>query len=539
MIQKTSWRKIIMTSTMKYINKNLTRLSLIGLMLGSSNMWMACTGDFDTINTSKTELTTLSETEIPYLFSRAQQQASYASGTYQTAQNLFADLYAQYFATTTPNFQSDRYFMHPTWIDAHWNPIYTQVVPQLKTLFEQTDPASSEYALASIWWVFSFHRLTDYYGPVPYFDAGIAANSVKYDSQSAIYDDFFKRLTAATTVLQGKTSEKPYGSYDIIYAGDVNKWIKFANTLRLRLALRISKIDPTRARTEAEAAISGGLMTTSADDAMMVKNLTGEDFNGLATISGWGEFRMSASMESVLKGYNDPRMAIFFQPAFNTGTFEGLRNGLGSTELTHELNTNDNNSNIGTRWIRNTGAGSSWDRQLAVYQDIMHTAEAYFLLAEATLNGWTTGGTAQSFYEKGIETSMAGWGITGAAVTSYISSTNTPIAPADQQNSPALSNIPVSWGATETIQREQIGTQKWLALYPDGMEAWAEFRRSGYPKLYNVVNSVNDDVPKTAFPKRIPFLLLEKNSNTEAVNAAVTLLGGPDKASTPLWWDVD
>lgn len=524
---------------MKYRNKNVTRLSLIGLMVVWSNTWMACTGNFEAINTSKTELTSLTKTEIPYLFARAQQQASYVAGTYQTAQNLFADLYAQYFATTTPNFQSDRYFMHRTWIEAHWNPIYTQVVPQLKTLFEQTNPASSEYALASIWWVFSFHRLTDYYGPVPYFDAGIVANSVKYDSQSEIYDDFFKRLAAATTVLQGKTSEKPYGTYDLLYAGNVSKWIKFANTLRLRLALRISKIDPLRARTEAEAAIAGGLMNASDDDAMLVKSLTSEDYNGLATISGWGEFRMSASMESVLKGFNDPRMAIFFQPAYGTGTFEGIRNGLGSSELTHFLNTNDNNSNIGTRWIINTGSGSSWNRQLAVYQDIMHAAEAYFLLAEATLNGWTTGGTAQSFYEKGIETSMAGWGINGAAVTNYISSTNTPIAPADQQNSPALSNIPVSWGTNESIQREQIGTQKWLALYPDGMEAWAEFRRSGYPKLYHVVNSVNDDVPTTAFPKRIPFLLLEENSNTEAVKAAVALLGGPDKASTPLWWDVD
>lgn len=524
---------------MNYKSKNLTRLLLVGLILVSSNTWMACTGNFESINTSKNELNSLSETEIPYLFSRAQQQASYVAGAYQTAQNLFADLYAQYFATTTPNFQSDRYFMHRTWIEAHWNPIYTQVVPQLKTLFERTNPASSEYALASIWWVFSFHRLTDYYGPVPYFDAGIAANSVKYDAQSEIYDDFFKRLAAATAVLRTKTSEKPYGKYDIIYAGDVTKWIKFANTLRLRLALRISKIDPARARTEAEAAIAGGLMTASTDDAMMVKSLTGEDYNGLATISGWGEFRMSASMESVLKGFNDPRMAIFFQPAYGTGTYEGLRNGLGSSELTHTLNTNDNNSNIGRRWIINTGSGSSWNRQLAVYQDIFHAAEAYFLLAEATLNGWNTGESAQSFYEKGIATSLIGWGITGEPVLNYISSSNTPIAPGDQQNSPALSNIPVSWGATEAIQREQIGTQKWLALYPDGMEAWAEFRRSGYPKLYHVVNSVNEDVPTTAFPKRIPFLLLEENSNTEAVKAAVNLLGGPDKASTPLWWDVD
>ncbi|RAK02800.1 SusD/RagB-like outer membrane lipoprotein [Larkinella arboricola] len=519
------------------INKFL-KMSMVGLLAGSAGIWSGCTGDFDEINTSKTAITTLTPTELPYLFARAQQQASYAAGTYQTAQNLYADLFAQYFATTTPNFQSDRYFMHPTWINSHWNPIYTQVVPQLKTLFEQTDPASSQYALASIWWVFAFHRLTDYYGPVPYFDAGVPANSVKYDPQDKIYDDFFKRLAAATEVLKGKTAEKPYGSYDIIYAGDVNRWIKFANTLRLRLALRISKVDPARAKTEAEAAIAGGLLTANTDNAYMVKNLAGGDNNGLATISGWGEFRMSAAMESVLKGFEDPRIGIYFQPAFNTKTYEGLRNGLGPTELTDPLNTNDNNSNIGTLWIRNTGAGSAWDRQLAVRQDIMHTAEAYFLLAEAALNGWNTGGvTAQQAYENGIRASMEGWGITGATVDAYIASTKTPVAPQDQQKSPALTNITVKWGATEAVQREQVGTQKWLALYPDGIEAWAEVRRSRYPKLYPVVNSVNADLPTTKSPRRIPFLLLEQQSNTEAVKAAVSLLNGPDNAATPLWWD--
>ncbi len=109
------------------------------------------------------------------------------------------------------------------WLTGHWNPIYTQVVPQLKTLFEQTDPASAEYALANVMWVFAFHRLTDYYGPVPYFDAGIPAISVKYDAQADIYKDFFVRLDAATTALKAKSTEKPYGTFDLIYAGDVSQ----------------------------------------------------------------------------------------------------------------------------------------------------------------------------------------------------------------------------------------------------------------------------------------------------------------------------
>lgn len=523
---------------MKVFNNRYFRNSSIAAMIGSATILGSCTGDFAEINNSPIQLTELSETELPYLFSRALQQASYQAGTYQTAQNLFADLYAQYYATTTPNFQSDQYFMHPTWINSHWNPIYTQVVPQLKTLFEQTDPASAEYALASIWWVFSFHRLTDYYGPVPYFNAGSPASTVAYDSQEAIYDDFLKRLDAATTILTGKTGETPYRAYDIIYAGNVSKWIKFANTLRLRLALRISAADPARAQAEAEAAIAGGVLSLDTDNAMMVKNTVGDDNNGLATISGWQEFRMSAAMESVLKGYQDPRIGIFFQPAFATQTYEGLRNGLGSAQLSQTLNTNDYNSNIGSRWIVNTGGSAAWNRQLAVAQDIMHTAEAYFLMSEAALNGWNVGsGTAKSLYESGIRASMSGWGITGATVETYIAGTTTPIAPQDQQNSPAMTNVPVSWGATEAIQREQIATQKWLALYPDGIEAWAEFRRTRLPKLYQVVNSVNTNVPVTERPRRIPFLQLEYNSNAAAMPAAVDLLGGPDNAGTPLWWD--
>jgi len=103
----------------------------------------------------------------------------------------------------------------------------------------------------------AFHKVTDYWGPIPYFQAGIPATSVPYDAQDKIYDDFFKRLTAAVTVLKGKPAgSTAYGAYDLIYGGKVASWIKFANTLRLRLALRISKVDPSRAKAEAEAAVA-------------------------------------------------------------------------------------------------------------------------------------------------------------------------------------------------------------------------------------------------------------------------------------------
>lgn len=522
---------------MKIFKTKFISLGIFAILaLGLGVYFSSCTKDFEELNTDKTKLTTLSSTEYPYLFSKAQSAASFAFWRYQVAQNLFADLYCQYFATTATYFPSDRYVIRMDWMAYHWIPVYTEAVPQLKTLLEQTDANSAENALAKIWWVYTFHRVTDYYGPIPYFNAGEPGRTVAYDAQDKIYDDFFVKLNEAVTTLKGKTSEKPYGNFDLLYKGDVNKWIKFANTLRLRLAMRISKANPTKAKTEAEAAVANGVMTDIADDAYMVKSQDGSDFNGLSGISVWNEFRMSASMESVLKGFEDPRIGVFFQPASNTGTYEGLRNGLSPAQLGIDANSNDNNSNVGERWVQ--GKGAAWNGQNTAPQNIMHTAEAYLLRAEAAQNGWSVGGTAKELYEKGIEASMRQWGVNdAAAISAYLSSEKTPIAPGDQQGTPALSNIPVKWGASDAQQREQIATQKWLAVYPDGIEAWAEFRRTRYPKLYAPVNSENADVPQGQFLRRIPFLDLEKNTNKPAVDAAGALLGGPDKASTPLWWD--
>ena len=502
-------------------------------------LFVSCTKKFGDINTDKNSIATVGASELPFLFSQAQSTATNSQWNYQVAQNLFADQYAQYFACDATYFPSDRLVIRMDWVGAAFNPMYTLVVPQLQTIFKNTDPASAEYALASIWWVYTFHKVTDYWGPIPYFSAGTPGNSVAYDSQDKIYDDFFKRLTTAVTVLQGKTGEQPFGSFDLVYGGNVNKWIKFANTLRLRLAVRISKADPARAKTEAEAAYAGGVLTTSpADDALIQRSTKGSDGNGLSIMSDWNEFRMSASMESVLKGYNDPRMPVYFLPAKNTGTYEGLRNGLTATQLTLDPNSHDNNSHAGPRWASPAAGGIS--TYLATSQNVMATAEAYFLRAEGSLLGWNMGGNAKDLYEAGITNSLAQWGITNTTIVSnYINSMSTPVAPMDYLNSPAMTNIPVKFSADPAVEKEQIATQKWLALFPDGMEAWADYRRSRVLKLYPVANSDNPDISNTStqWIRRIPFLLSEKQNNSAEVDKAVQLLNGPDKVTTPLWWD--
>ncbi|MBC6491472.1 SusD/RagB family nutrient-binding outer membrane lipoprotein [Flavihumibacter stibioxidans] len=509
---------------------------IAGLILAGSVYLSGCTKKFEELNTDKTKLTTLGASEYPFLFSKAQSAASYKYADYQIAQNLFADLYAQYYATSATYFPSDRYTIVSDWLPGHWLPQYTEVVPQLRTLLKETDAASAENALANIWWVWSFHRITDYYGPIPYFQAGEPLNTIPYDAQDKIYDDFFKRLNASIDVLKSNTSATPYGNFDLIYSGNVAKWLKFANTLKLRLALRVSKADPARAKAEAEAAVASGVMTATSDDAYMVATPAGNDANGLAGIAGWNEFRMSATMESVLKGYEDPRIGVYFQPASSTGTYEGLRNGLSPTQLGDALNSNDNNSNVGTRWV--TGGGASWNNNLSTPRNIMHSAEAYFLRAEGALLGWNMNGTAKELYEKGIEASMNQWGVTdAAAITAYINSNNTPVAPADAMASPAVNNYPVKFDADPAMQIKQIAQQKWLALFPDGFEAWADLRRMGVLQQYPLVNSDNPDLPVGTRIRRLPFIDLEKRTNGAAVEAAVQLLGGPDKPNTKLWWD--
>jgi hypothetical protein len=155
------------------------------------------------------------------------------------------------------------------------------------------------------------------------------------------------------------------------------------------------------------------------------------------------------------------------------------------------------------------------------------------------------GGTPKESYEAGITNSFKQWGITDAAtIQAYINSDKMPIAPNDYLNSPPMTNLPVRFSSDPTVQNAQIALQKWLALFPDGAEAWADYRRnpawhSGVLRLYPVANSDNPDItdPNTQRIRRIPFLESERLNNAAEVTKAEALLGGPDKVTTPLWWD--
>jgi Susd and RagB outer membrane lipoprotein len=401
-------------------------------------------------------------------------------------------------------------------------------------VLENTKPGGKSenaavYAMMNIWKVQMFLPRTDYWGPIPYSQVGNGAKTVEYDSQEAIYKDFFAILKKATADLQAFKGKNVLGTNDQVYGGNVDKWILFGNTMRLRLALRVSKVDPALAKAEAEAAVAGGVLSTNADDAFL--RVTANSLNPMAQATAWNEFRMSAAMESVLKGYADPRMAKFFAPVPGTTTYKGLRNGYSRVELSLPENAAAANSNVNDVFLP--------ANQFTTPFLIMAAAESHFLRAEGVLKGWNMGGgTAQSFYESGINTSMRQWGITdAAAITAYTNSTTPPVALTDGVKTPALSDIPVKWAATADKQLEQVITQKWLSLFPNGHEAWAEFRRTGFPKLYARINSDNPDIPRTSFVRRTPFTIGEQSTNPTGFASGKTKLGGADNAATRLWWD--
>jgi hypothetical protein len=521
---------------MKIFDQHIIRRgALAGLLIGSILVTgSGCTKKFAALNTDPTTFSSLTPSLIPQAFARAEYEGLYGDpGIYELARSLFPDLWSQFFANADQGVQSDRYVIIQDWIISQWNIVYTINWPTLKQVIDATasdDPAGN--AIAKVWKVYMFHLNTDFYGPIPYSQAGTGLLSIPYDSQQDIYHDFFNLLDSAVTTLgAADPSVHPFGNNDLIFHGDVTKWLKLANTLRLRLALRISQIEPALAQQEAEKSVTSGVMTLNSDNALM--DVTPNSPNGLSQLSPWENMRMSASMESYLKGYSDPRMSVYYAPAVSDTQYHSVRNGLSAAQLANANpgNTGNNLSNIGNQWV-NDVEGTNMPLT------VMYSAEAWFLRAEGALNGWNMNGTAQALYEQGITNSLQQWGVSdNTTIQNYISSTATPVAPNDYLNSPAVASIPVKFGATAAIQRQQILTQKYFALFPDGIEAWAEIRRTGYPILYPVANSDNPDLTPSQMISRFTFVDYEYQTNGKAVQAAIPLLNGPDKASTHLWWN--
>jgi hypothetical protein len=520
--------------------KKLFNFALPGLLI--LFMFFGCTENFEEINTNERVLTELEPSLLGNLYARTQYRGFYMD-YHQTSQNLFADHYCQYYANTQNAFTSDRYVLVGGWLNGAWTAFYNNVSNNLAVLLEATDPVENPgnealWAVAQIYRVIIYERIANYWGPIPYSQVNNGKPSVPYDDEKTLYEGFFDDLDAALAILIPlKDADPPisaFGQNDQIFYdkanGNIGKWITFANTLRLRIAMRISDIEPSLAQQQAEKAVADGVMEEIADNAEF--QCTPNSTHCLPTYIPWNEFRMSATMESVLKGYDDPRLGVFFSPCVDQslGEYRGLRNGYTVPDLAQEDLFYDKLSAIGPKW-------QPVDARTSITWEIIMCPEAYFNRAEGALKGWNMGGTAEELYNTGIEMSLIQWGITDPGViNSYQQSMNVPIATHDAPT--PVSTIPVRFDASDNaVAREQIQTQKWLALFPDGWEAWASQRQADLPKRYPIMASENPDVGVNQMMRRVQFVSSEYEQNGPAVTDALNKLSGPDKGNTRLWWD--
>lgn len=387
------------------------------------------------------------------------------------------------------------------------------------------------WAMAKLLRVNTMLRVTDCYGPIPYSQVANGKTAVAYDSQEDVYKHMFEDLDYAIQMLGEFVDEvgglKPLEGYDPVYNGDYNKWMRFANSLKLRLAVRISNVSPELARTKAEEAVKStrGLIDTNDNNAYVG---VGAEPNPLWLVaSSWGEIRINATIASYMKGYSDPRSAVYFTTSKLGGDspYMGMRSGLEGVKPA-------------------TYSGYSMPNYEQKDDMLMFcAAETAFLRAEGALRGWDMGGSARDFYEQGVKLSFDQRKVSGA--DEYLANAVAVPEPFVDPVNPAKCNytpktkITIAWneGASTEEKLERIITQKWIANFPLGFEGWADYRRTGYPEVFPSVSNLSNGVIDTNRQlRRLPFPLSEKQGNSANVSAAVSMLGGPDTGATDLWW---
>lgn len=513
----------------------------------------ACTDSFVDYNTNKHEATdemmSHDNLKTGAFFSQLQRNVVLfddginLSSDYQVAQGLTSDLYSGYIAPTGTWYSgvhNGSYYFITGWIEKTFTSGFSSIMPAWQSIVEVADEQDlpEVSAVATVVKVEAMHRVADAYGPIPYINYGSGSIQNDYDALADVYAKFFEELDNAIDVLtnyvNGNPSAKILENYDAIYEGDASKWVKFANTLRLRLAMRIVYANSALAQTEAEKSINNpfGVITAENERAALKHSSDLVYYHPLYDIAynfNEGEARMSASMDAYMNGYNDPRLAVYFKPALSDGGYHGVRLGISTSVWTKYVGANISNLNVDQSTTEIV-----W----------MTAAESYFLRAEGALRGWSMGGTAQELYESGIAVSFGENNVNGAE--NYLAdATSTPLAFTDHAegsslNAPAPGDITIAWDGGATFERnlERIITQKWIALYPDGPEGWAEFRRTGYPKLLPVVsNNSNGTINTDTQVCRIPYPQSEYNNNSAGVQVGVSKLGGQDTGGTKLWWD--
>ena len=518
-------------------NKFLKILIIAGVVTLS-----ACTEDFAELNTNPYQITDESlKQNFNHVGAYYPQMLREIIG-HQTDHNLLNDSYVRHYATPTPfvgGVNNTTYYIR--WNSAYWNRVYNNIMAPGRQVIQiaEADGYDMFVAWAKLIRIVGASRLSAFHGPIIYSKYG-SQGAVMYDSEPELYATWFSELDEIVSTLSSDSSYTGFKNFDASYKGSVPHWIKLANSLRLQLAMRISKVNPSLAKTQGEKAISnaGGLITTNSENFMI--SLYGRVFQEATISFAWGDTRMSASMESILGGYSDPRAEKYWAPVTDMSLvadhpefpYKGIRNGA-------ELVAKDDRLSFST-------IAQSFNT--ATNRKVLDAAEVHLLLAEANLRGWSTPLSAHQHYEEGVKQSFQYWGAGG--VDAYLANgTGLPLDYDDPKASGAVNDFTsritntVAWDASASneIKLEKIITQKWIAAYTNSVEAWVDHRRTGYPKLpYNYQNDSNSDwgvIANDDFLKRHPFPTSERNNNPTGVADATSKLGGADEISTRLWWD--
>lgn len=401
---------------------------------------------------------------------------------------------------------------------------FSNTVKNIVDLEEQlkasTSPtAETDLAIARVQKVLIFSRLTDAYGDIPYSEAGKGfiegIRFPKYDKQSDIYQGMLETLERSAATLNTGTPSS-YGTADLLFAGDTQKWEKFANSLMLRLAMRMVNVDDAAAKTWAAKAIEGGVMTSNADIALTKYENSASDggpnVNPLTksfTSRAATQVKISKTLMDYMKDRNDPRVSVLFSTVDGKTDF-ALQSG-------QDIN-DESRGNANSKPNINIFGGSG----VVVYDAPLFFqtyAEVEFMLAEAAERWGLAGGDVQAHYNAGVRAAMQylslygeGAEISNAQIDAYL--TANPFKPAE-----AL---------------KMINEQYWIATFGNGLETFSNWKRSGYPMLVpaNVANLLTDG----QIPRRLPYPGSEKLNNPDMLAAAIEQQGG-DGLLTRMWWD--
>ena len=446
-----------------------------------------------------------------------------SGGRYENWRNslIYNSTLIQHYATTAGYWSGDKYYRVDSYATSLWDRHYPSSVKGIEDVIAQLNSegnSGTEMGMARILRVFIYHRLTDTHGDIPYSEAGkgyiTGTLKPKYDAQQDIYMDMLAELEAAVAQISGNSS---LGNSDIIFGGNATKWKAWGNSMMLRLAMRMTKADVSSAQAWAVKAISGGTMTSNDHIAMVAHTDGPEGINK----NGHGEvfdvdsnMRMSATFGAHLAG--DPRKSVLFAPGSNASSIVGMPNGSTADSYT-DLNGNTV-AGVADRLIyAETNAALRGKDVGMVFQTY---AEVEFLKAEAAIRGWISS-SAKTHYDAGVTAAMT------MLKTIYPSST----AITASQAATYLSGA----GAYDASKGwEQCMNEYWKATFLNEYEAYANWRRTGYPTLTPTKHP--NSQTNGQIMRRMIYPTSESATNGDNYNAAVARQGADDWM-TRMWWD--